>query len=361
MRGIGLAGALLSCAVTVVAWAGPAHAKETQAFAFGQWTGFFYTDNETGAFTDCTVWAFNRDKVQVGISVKKDWSLEFWLNSDSWDLPKDQSYPVSYWVDRNPQYRGRVVTNGDKFAYVQVDEDNAVFQELKSGNALTFRTSAEDYVFDLSGSRAALERLLDCVDQHTKAAASNPFGAGSEGAQQDNSQQPSGNEQGNGPGDTTMKTLTVSVDEVHQFLVDVTGAKPSMITVTAKTDKQGAPFYKFSTPLGDGEFWQEKLSGDELEEIADDYAMGYKNDCKGTFEDTPMKPVQGQHGHLVAGTAACSSSPYQNDGPEFLSYSMLESDGVISIYITYVGGNAAKAKTDGLGKLIARRSEDLAQ
>ena len=35
----------------------------------------------------------------------------------------------------------------------------------------------------------------------------------------------------------------------------------------------------------------------------------------------------------------------------------MTSGDVLSIYATYVGGNAAKAKTDSLGKLIARRQE----
>ena len=30
---------------------------------------------------------------------------------------------------------------------------------------------------------------------------------------------------------------------------------------------------------------------------------------------------------------------------------------VISVYVTYTGGNAAKAKTDSLGKLISRRQK----
>jgi hypothetical protein len=36
----------------------------------------------------------------------------------------------------------------------------------------------------------------------------------------------------------------------------------------------------------------------------------------------------------------------------------VEVEGVVSFYMTFVGGNAGKAKTDSLGKLIARRSEE---
>ena len=40
---------------------------------------------------------------------------------------------------------------------------------------------------------------------------------------------------------------------------------------------------------------------------------------------------------------------------------MVETEGVLTYYLTYTGGNAAKAKSDALGKLIERRYEDLVQ
>ena len=364
----------------LVGGAGAALAKETQEFTSGQWTGFSYTDDDNGQFTDCTVWAFNRDNVQVGISVQKDYTLEFWLNSKSWNLPANQSYPVSYWVDQNGQYHGKAKVSTAKFAYVSVDQGQDVFNELKQGSQLTFRTSSDDYVFDLTGSRAALSKLLDCVDQYAKASTSNPFGGGAGGDQtnqngnngQDsnngnnndntnnggNNNNNNNNSDGQSGNNAALKTLTVSADDVKQFLVDVTGAKPSMITVNVRKDKGGALYYNFTTPLGGGEFWQEQLGNGKLQDVALSYLQDYKSECKGDFESSPNDPEQGQHGNLATGTAVCSQSPYQDNGPEFLSYSMSEADGVISIYLTYIGGNGAKAKTDALGKLIARRSEE---
>ena len=54
----------------------------------------------------------------------------------------------------------------------------------------------------------------------------------------------------------------------------------------------------------------------------------------------------------------------QDNGPEILSYSMStasDNDNIVSVFMTYAGGNAAKTKTDALGKLIAKRSEELLQ
>jgi hypothetical protein len=377
MRGIvaAIGAGLLSAAMTLGA-VGIAQANENQEYTVGQWTGFSYTDDNDGQFTDCTAWASSRDNVQLGVSVLKDWSLQLYLYSESWNLPQNQSYPVSYWIDRGGQYRGKVQISGKSTVYIDVDEDNGVFQELKAGSELTVRTSSDDYVFDLSGSRNALGQLVDCVDRHTKEATTNPFGPGSgnQGSDQSNNQpQPgdqqtsnqnsnqSSNQQGNETDDTSMKTFTVSVEDVQRFLVEVTGAKPSMIKISSKTDKAGELFYDFTTPLGGGQFWQEKLGGDKLEDIASGYVASYHKECKGDFDDSPLKPVQGEHGNLSAGTASCSNSPYQDNGPEFLSYSMTEEQGVVSVYVTYTGGNAAKAKSDSLGRLIEKRYEDLIQ
>jgi hypothetical protein len=309
--------------------------------------------------------------------VRKDWSLQLWLYGESWNLPLNQTYPVSFWVDRNAQYRGKAVTSGKQSASVDVDADNDVFQELKAGTELTIRTSSDDYVFDLSGSRSALSQLVDCVDQHAKAATTNPFGPGSgtdqgnnnqqqqSNQQQDNqqqsNQQQNNNQQSSGSNDAPMNDFTLTVDDVQKFLVEVTGAKPSMIKVTSKTDKAGALYYDLSTPLGGGQFWQEKPGNTQLEDRAASYVASYRKDCKGDFDTSPAKPVQSQHGQLAAGIASCSNSPYQDNGPEVLSYAMAEDQGMISVYVTYTGGNAAKAKTDSLGRLIEKRYEDLLQ
>jgi hypothetical protein len=358
----------------VVGAAGDAEAKESQEYTAGQWTGFAYTDDDSGQFTDCTVWASNRDNVQIGISVLTDWSLRLYLYSKNWDLPQNQSYPVSYWVDRGGQYHGKVATSGKSTVYVDVDEDNNVFQDLKAGSALTIRTSSDDYVFDLAGSRNALSQLVDCVDRHAKAATTNPFGPGSGGDQNGNGGQQQANQQQNDQqqtnqqqgsqqqdnGDSGLLTNpTASVDDVRNFIVEVTGAKPSMITASANKDKAGGQYYTFKTPLGEGQFWQRKVGSSGLQDMADSYVAKYKEDCKGGFESNPNQPVQGDHGQLISGTASCAQSPYQNNGPEFISYSIVQNEGVYSYYLTYTGGNAAKAKSDPLGHLIEKRYEDL--
>jgi hypothetical protein len=361
-------GAVLVCATTLVGAAGSAWAKEAKEFEVGQWAGFVFSDNNTGQFIDCTAWAYNDNSVQVGISINKNWNLDLWLNSDAWNLPDNQTYPISYWVDRNAVYRGKAATDSEKFVKIEVERGQAVFDELKSGNQLTFRTQNDDYVFSLSGSSAALNRLLDCVNRYSKTASTNPFDGGS-GAQPESSSQesqpgPEANQQAGSGAQTDssavrLDPLTQSVDQVRQFLVDATGAKPSMITVAPEKFKSGKPYYYFSTPIGEGQFWQEQLGNDVLRNVVLDYLAGYKEECKGAFEQNVTDVVQGERGETVLGVATCSSSTYQDNGPEVLSYSITALGDVITIYTTYVGGNAAKAKTDSLGKLIARRSEDL--
>ncbi|GAB2175793.1 hypothetical protein [Dongia sp. agr-C8] len=372
MRGLMAAlGAVLVCGAAALAGFEPAEAKETEEFNIGQWTGFSYTNDDTGQFTDCTVWAFNRNNVQLGVSVKKDWSLELWLNSKSWNLPANQSYAISYWIDRNRQYTGRAETSSDKYVVIAAEYDQDVFNELQNGSQVTFRAQNEDYIFDLSQSRAALNRLLNCVDQYSKQASANPFGGGEaqqggggQGAQPfgDSQGQPNDSQQqeasSGDQGSVRLKELTLTTDDVRRFLVDVTGAKPSMVSAESKTSKLGNPYYAFSTPIGAGQFWQEHLGNDTLRGVADFYMNAYKEECESDFNQTVQDPVQGDRGAMIVASATCSNSPYQNGGAEVLSYILTVTSGdVISTYVTYVGGNAAKAKTDSLGRLIARRQE----
>jgi hypothetical protein len=361
---------VLVCGMTALTGSARAETKEAQEFTVGQWGGYSYTDDANGQFIDCEIWASGDGDVQFGIAVSKDYSLQLWLYSKPWNLPENQTYPISYWVDRNQQYRGRASTYVGKTVLIDVDRDQDVYDELQAGGEITFRTQNQDYSFSLRGSRAALSRLLECVDQHAKVASTNPFGGSQQSddnqpAQQNAGQQNNGGDQqqasaGN-PSSVKLKELTRSADQMRQFLVDVTGAKPSMIAVEAKADKAGFPHYEFSTPLGAGQFWQEYLGNDTLRDIVLDYFRGYKDECKGQVEQDVKEPVQGKGGQMIVGIATCSNSPYQNNGAEVLSYSLIAADNVISIYVTYAGGNAAKAKSDSLGKLIARRSEDLIQ
>lgn len=379
MRGLVAAlGAVLVIATASV----PAGAKEIKEFEVGQWAGFVFNDDNTGQFVDCTAWAYNNKNIQVGISVNKSWNLDLWLNSDAWDLPGNQSYPISYWIDRNAVYHGKAATESKKFVKIEIERGQAVFDEIRSGSQLTFRTESDDYVFDLRGSNAALGRLIDCVDRYSKTASANPFGGGSSNQQNGGDQESQGGSQGGSQGfesdqqqqnnqqqssnsgtdaddSATMKLkeLTQSTDQVRQFLVSVTGAKPSMISIDGKANKAGYPFYQFSTPIGAGQFWQEHPGNGNLQDLAAGYLSGYKEECKGEFEQSINDPVRGEHGESVIGTAACSSSPYQDNGAEVVSYALSASDNVIAVYVTYVGGNAAKAKTDSLGKLIAKHQE----
>lgn len=373
MRGLVAAlGAVLVGGVAALAALVPAEAKEVKEFEIGQWAGFVFTDDATGQFSDCTIWAANSAEIYLGISVNKNWTLELYLNSKAWNLPLDGSYPVSYWIDRNPIYHGKAATYSEHYAQIAVERGQAVFDELRGGNQLTFRTQSEDYVFNLNGSRAALNRVLDCVEEYTKQASTNPFGGGggsndqqSGGGQSaqpfgDGEQQGGGGSSSNDQAGTSMKLkdLTLSTDDVRRFLVDVTGAKPSMVTIDPKTFKSGYPYYMFSTPIGAGSFWQEHLGDDTLRGAVDFYLNTYKEECKGDFNQSVQDPIQGDRGAVILGSATCSNSPYQNGGAEVLSYVLTITSGdVLSIYATYVGGNAAKAKTDNLGKLIARRQE----
>jgi hypothetical protein len=371
MRGfLAAPGAVLVGVFAALAGLAPAEAKSVDEFTVGQWGGYSYSDDNNGQFVDCEIWTpVNGDNVQLGIAIPKDYSLQLWLYSKPWSLPANQSYPISYWIDRNPQYRGRAATYNQNNAVIEVESDQAVYDELKAGNELVFRTQDQDYVFDLRGSNAALSRLLNCVDQYSKSASTNPFGGsgqqqsgGDQGSQpgSDGNQQQSssggGNEQDNA-GTPKLKALTRSTDDVRQFLVDVTGAKPSMISIDTKANKAGYPYYTFSTPIGGGQFWQEYPGNGSLRDLVAGYLSGYKEECKGDFVQDIKDPVQGEHGQMAYGTAACSNSPYQDNGAEVLSYALTASDNVISVYVSYVGGNAAKAKSDALGKLIARRQE----
>jgi len=366
MRGISSPGlsAVMGAALIgagLIASVGSARAGSTSEFTVGNWSGYSYTDDKN-RFTDCAAWTANQDNLNLGVDVTSEWKLQLWLYRKDWHLPQDTDYPVSYWVDRNQVHSGRVKFYNDENAFIDVDDGNGVFEELKAGSQVTIRTYKYDYIFDLGGSRAALGKLIDCVDRNAKATDSNPFGPDNGGQQ---SQQPDvpqtgqqASQQGEG-GNDLLSNPTMSVDEVKNFIVEVTGAKPSMITATAEKDKSGGQYYTFKTPLGEGQFWQRKVGSASLQEMADSYVAKYKEDCKSGFEDNPNKPVDGDHGHLASGTAACAQSPYQKDGPEFISYSIVENDGVLSYYLTYTGGNAAKAKSDSLGRLIEKRYEDL--
>ncbi len=176
-------------AVTVALLAGPAVAqKKVEQFVTGNWRGQAYFDG-SGVFTSCSMYAKYRSGISLyfGLTRKGRFRIGFW--KADWALAEGSRHAVAIYVDRRRIFRGTAtVVSFRNASMVRVDLplSAALINRFRGGYVLHVDGSRGRIGFSLSGSSAALYKLITCVTSHIKnavrmkprppATSDNPFG-----------------------------------------------------------------------------------------------------------------------------------------------------------------------------------------
>lgn len=159
----------LSSVVAAFVLSGAAHAANVEEFKAEDWDGSAFTDDTTGQFSHCAVYASyqNGSTLFISYEVSESWYLS--ASNDSWQLTQGQSYPIKFRIDR----RGEIEGTGDALATTQIGlpigNDHPFIGQLRRGNQLTISFQNTDYAFELSNSNKAMNAAQDCVRRHVLA------------------------------------------------------------------------------------------------------------------------------------------------------------------------------------------------
>jgi hypothetical protein len=153
----------------------PARASVVEEFRAEDWSGMAFTNDETGAFSHCVVYAEYQNGATLYISyeVTESWFVS--VTHNDWSLTEGVQYAISVEVDRRGETDGTAVALGPHQLGLSIAGDDPFIRQIRRGNLLTFTFRSIEYGFELSNSNRALNAAQDCVRRHLAAGTRTPI------------------------------------------------------------------------------------------------------------------------------------------------------------------------------------------
>ncbi|MEW6254542.1 MAG: serine protease [Pseudomonadota bacterium] len=164
MRRIGLLALLLAawCAFAP----GAASARQVAEFEVRGWDVHAYTDDTTGAFSNCVASAEYESGMVLAFQIGADFSWNMAVFDSPVRFKKDQRVQVSYQVDSGRTRKATATAEDKDFLLIPLPDDVSLFNEFRQGRLLRVFFSGRTAGFRLDGTAAMLAALLDCADRY---------------------------------------------------------------------------------------------------------------------------------------------------------------------------------------------------
>ncbi len=133
------------------------------SFAYGNWSGEAFFDDETRAFTHCAVSASYVSGDQLIFSIERNGVIAIGVASPALKLVPGAQFPVSIIVDNRRPYYGTAFAMSEGHASVFIDDLDAALDAFRRGRVLTVEGVSMRGQYYLDGTFHALERLTRCA------------------------------------------------------------------------------------------------------------------------------------------------------------------------------------------------------
>jgi len=132
------------------------------------WELSAYTNDDTGEFSHCGLYAYYRNEVLLILSLEPNGDMTVGFTSDNFKFEPNVRIPAKVTVD------GRVIgeegyTVDAGHVNVFVGNSPRVMRRLKRGLRITVDFGNDQFRFDLKNSSAGLSEIQACVKQHVRA------------------------------------------------------------------------------------------------------------------------------------------------------------------------------------------------
>jgi hypothetical protein len=160
---------LIAAGMAAYLFSSPANAAVVEEFQARDWSGLALTNDETGVFSHCSVYAEyqNGATLYLSFEASQDWYLS--VTHNDWSLTEGAQYAFIVRVDRRAAIDGTAVALASHQLGVSIDSNDPFIGQIRRGNLLTFTFQNTEYSFELSNSDYALEAAQDCVRRHLAA------------------------------------------------------------------------------------------------------------------------------------------------------------------------------------------------
>lgn len=340
----------------------PATADESDplVFSHGNWYGYRIVNEADGG---CYVQGFFSNDIYLGIVLYDNYAVSMFLSSDRWNLPENSTYPVEYWVDGGYRYDATANVYDKRSVDIDIAEDFDVYRMLQDGRELTVRTQGRDFHFGLGGSRTALTKALQCVQENIAASqptTDNPFAAGA------------ASQSGGDIADYVLAQPTTSTSELAEFIANQIDMDPAGIRVVPNPHAAPSDWwhYTIEVPGGYGFYWEEDLRGRSVREIATGWLADMQRECTSDVVTAVKKDASGPRGAHAAGIISCKGSDNDQFYAATLNALVLTDDprrqeGLAILLLSFVDHTHARSEGgepgDPLGTALAEFSSDYVQ
>lgn len=158
------------------------HSKEIDTFKVAAWSGGAYTNDTTGKFSHCVVYAEYAEGTNLQYMITASWQQSLGLFNSTWNIDKNQPYTASVSIDGSPPIQVKAVAYDAAGVRLELPGSEAILNKLKNGSNLVITTPARKFSFLLTDSSVAFERVRQCVSAHIAPPSSNPFAVQGNGA-----------------------------------------------------------------------------------------------------------------------------------------------------------------------------------
>ena len=156
-----------------LACTGGAGAAKIESFEVRGWDIEAYSDDDTGAFSNCVAVAEYRSGMVLGFQIGEDFSWSMALFDVPVKLRAGQNVDVSFQIDRGGSRRISGEVPEKDFILVPLPDEVALFDQFRRGRLLRVQVRDKVASFDLDGTSAMLAALLECANRHQNTVVSN--------------------------------------------------------------------------------------------------------------------------------------------------------------------------------------------
>lgn len=139
-------------------------------FAYGNWSGAAYTNDQTGSFSHCAVTAEYVSGDNLVFSLDSSGAVGVGVFSPELNLQPGTKFPVSVEVDKRRSFTANAVAKSSNLAILYIDNLEAALNAFRRGYNLQIEAIIEgEYVrggYSLKGTFRALEMMTECAVEH---------------------------------------------------------------------------------------------------------------------------------------------------------------------------------------------------
>ncbi|MCD9146586.1 hypothetical protein [Pseudophaeobacter flagellatus] len=135
-------------------------------YGYKLWEGAAYTDSQSGRFSHCVVSAPYKSGDTLLISFTKEKKLVVGVSNDDFNFDIARNIPVTIYVDRRPPIYATATPVSSTMVTLSMPNFDQAMRFIQMGRTMQIDGRQFSGVYDLTGTKVALERTYSCASNY---------------------------------------------------------------------------------------------------------------------------------------------------------------------------------------------------